>query len=68
MGIRKKTATTRNQEPAGVQFGLNSSHVGNISAIGVGRLHQSGLFFRGEPVSCSALSRTAPLTWMITHP
>lgn len=32
--------TTRIQEPAGVQFDLNSSHVGNISAIGIGRLHQ----------------------------
>ena len=41
MGIRKKTVTTRIQEPAGVQFGLNSSHAGNISAIGIGRLHRS---------------------------
>ena len=48
--------------------GLNSSHAGSTSAIGIGRLHRSGLFFWGEPVSCSTLSGTAPLTRMITRP
>lgn len=31
--------------------GLNSSHGGNISAVGIGRLHRSGLFFQGEPIA-----------------
>ena len=66
--VTKKMEATRKQEPPGAQCGLNSSHAGSTSAIGIGRLHRSGLFFWGEPVSCSTLSGTAPLTRMITRP
>lgn len=41
-------------EGAGASWGscgLNSSRGGSISAVGTGRLHRSGLFFRGEPIA-----------------